>query len=891
MGSGSGLEGRRSRLDEHMSMRASPPWIGLRPVFIVALALSSCRDAPDPRDRPSQPEPFTTIDDLVTYAGCAQVWLEDRPRCVFEPGKPIRLWLDRPEGTEVTVTVDGHALPATTHIVPGMDGFRLEVIPDEGAEELVVELPRQRLTWSLPLRTRSEKTVPPPGVETSDIVYAAIGSAYPFIEVGQGRQALTRLTAIEDRVERYPKGKAAIATHRGIAYWNQGRFHDAAASLGEGVSFAVRLHDSELIADAIHMYAGVAAELGYWDAAVEWSDRVLDLANGTPELIPCGQLARIMSTVGYAHLLRARYRGEPASRARSLLEKALKYVGPAGSCPEPGSVPGIVLSLADEALDRNEPNEALGILQTIDIDAAPTADQRLRLYDARARALDGAEHPLAERDRVLAQLEHEVTEAGLPEGRWRLELRRGDLLRGQGRLDVAIAAYRRAEEEALAIAELAAVGIGRESTTALHARSTERLVGLLVEQGRPEEALCSAREAQARRTQGVRGGLSTDEQRQVIEPAIDQYQSARSALDQALVREKVLPRKDRDALHLEVEAKDRALAKLVNEILLEQSTWRPSCADLSPRRPGELLLGLYPGQHGWLVFVQDDMGTEARILEGGPTHALHDPSLGAELLEPLSERLAAAKRVRVLSSGRAQQIDVHLLLWRGAPLLEHAPVTYGAELPRSTSAGPPDTKPNALLLADPTETLRQAPKEVMAAAGWMTTQGWTLDVLTPDEADRARVHEALARSSLFYFAGHGVHARGTTPERNLPPYAGGSQGWPAHLRLKSGSKLEIHDILMLRSAPTHVALLGCETGVPSSAGGGMSLALAFLVAGAQQVVATPVETTEEISYATGVGLLSGMSDIGVDLAAGLREAQLEMLRSGAPVGRYRVWVR
>lgn len=873
-----------------MSTRAPAHWIERCTVLVVALGLS-CRDAPESRDAPGQPEPFTTVDDLVTYGGCAQVWLESRPRCLFAPGKPIRLWLDRPEGTDVTVTVDGVAQPATTHLVRGMGGFRLEVMPEDGAEELVVQLPRERLTWSLPLRTWSEEAVPPPGIETSDIVYGAIGRAHPFIKKGRGSEALTQLVPIKPRVERYPKGKAALATYSGIAYWNQGRFHDAAASLGEGVSFAVRLHDSELIADAIHMYVGVAAELGYWDAAVEWGDRVLDLAKGDAELIPCVPLARIMSTVGYAHLLRARYRGEPASRARSLLEQALARVGPTGSCPEPGSVPGIVLSLADEALDRNEPDEALGILSAIDVDRASTADERLRLYDARARAMDGAGRPLAEREKVLAQLQREVTEAGLPEGRWRLELRRGDLLRGQGQLEQAVEAYQRAEQEALAIAELAAVGIGRESTTALHAQSTERLVGLLVALGRPDDALCVAREAQARRIQGVRSTLATGVHRETIDPAVDQYQSARRAIDEALARKKLLPRMRRDAIHLEVEAKERALAKLANGILLEQSTWRPSCEDLSPRRPGELLLGLYPGQHGWLVFVQDDIGTETHEFKGGPTRALHDPTLGAELLEPLTERLAAAERIRVLASGRAQEIDVHLLLWRGAPLLEHAPVTYGAELPRSSRPLRPDAKPSALLLADPTETLPQAPKEVLAAAGWMKAQGWTLDVLAPDTADRARVREGLARSSFFYFAGHGVHELGLSPERSLPPYAGGSQGWPAHLRLKSGSKLEIHDVLMLRPAPTHVALLGCETGVPGSAGGGMSLALAFLVAGAEQVVATPVATTEEISYDTGLGLLLGMSDTGVDLPTGLREAQLKMLRDGAPVGRYRVWVR
>ncbi len=868
-----------------MSTRVQVYWFGLCGALVVAFALACRHDRADP------PISFTSVDGLVTYAGCAQVWLEAKPRCLFESGKPIRLWLDQLEGTEVKVLVDGHALPSTTQIVPGVGGLRLDARPGDDAQELVVELPSKGLRWSLPLRRSSGDVQPPPGVETSDVVYEAVRDVYQRMGEGRPSEALKRLAEVKEQAERYPKGKAVLATFRGVVLWAQGRHHDAATELRDGVSFAMRLHDPELIVDAIHMYAAAAVELGYWDAAVEWGELVLTLARDERDLIQCDSLAKIMSTVGYAKLLQARYRRESSDSARLLLEQARSRVIPAGECPGPETVQGIALSLANEALDRSDTDGALDILSTIDIHAAPTADQRVRLYDALLRALDGAGHPMAERQRVLAALEDEVTEAALPEGRWRLELRRGDLLRRQGHFEEAIAAYRKAEGEALAIAELAAVGIGRESAVTLHAQSTESLVGLLVEQDRPEQALCAAREAQARRTQGVGAVPATAQQRGVIDPAREKYELAMRELDEALASARTLTRRELKALQLEVKSTERALAKLVNEILRKQSTWRPACEELVPRRSGELFVGIYPGSGKWLVFTQNDAGTEVHELAGGPIHALDDPLLGTELLDPLSGPLAAAKRIRVLGSGRAQEIDVHLLSWRGAPLLEHAPVTYGAELPRLAGPRAPDVKPTALLVHDPTETLPQARKEVLEAANWMATRDWALNVLDPEDADRVRVLDALARSSFFYFAGHGQHRLGHSPAYSLPPYAGGSLGWPAHLRLRSGSKLEIQDVLMLTSAPTHVALLGCETGVPGSAGGGMSLALAFLVAGAEQVVATPVETTDERSQATGLGLLSGMEGPGVDLAAGLRVAQMKMLRRGIPPGRYRVWVR
>jgi hypothetical protein len=237
----------------------------------------------------------------------------------------------------------------------------------------------------------------------------------------------------------------------------------------------------------------------------------------------------------------------------------------------------------------------------------------------------------------------------------------------------------------------------------------------------------------------------------------------------------------------------------------------------------------------------------------------------------------------------AQQVDVHLLTWNGRTLVEHVPVAYGAELPRLPPM--PKRAPVALVVADPTETLVLSPKEVDAATRSLAAHGWTLEVPAPADANRERILADLTRATFFYFSGHGEHDERPTRGRALPPYAGGTADWPARLRLALPTMLEVQDVLMLPSAPRHVALLGCETGVPSGTGGGMSLALAFLVAGAEAVVATPEETKSELAFATGLGLLESMPASTPDLVDGLSSTQATMLARGEPVGRYRVWVR
>lgn len=829
----------------------------------------------------------------LDYAGCTQVLLGKTPCCIFDPGVPLRLWLIRHDSRKATVHVDGERWSAEEYLVEGMRGVGLSVELPPDARRLSIDFVEPRAQWLMNVVSKN-----PDGssahVPTSEDVDVVLGRAYMTALAGNYVRALDLLDRVEPLASRYPKGRADLATYRAGVLWQQGRLHDAATALRVGVTFSMELRDNELLEDALPFYAGILAELGYADAAADWAEEALLLTRAGPwwtHPVRCWNRGKVLSTLGYVQLLLTRQRDGGLDHARALFEEALEWVGPGGRCPDPDSVPGIVLSLANVELDRGKPLEALLTLSAWGPLEGLTFDQQLRLEDVDLQARVRLGRPLAELQESLRRLEQAQAGVATPEGRWRLELRRGDILERQSHIDEAEVAYSEAEKASQRLAELAAVGVGRYASVVSHAQSAERLAHLLVDQGRRDEALCVLREARARQIQAVGRRPSTHAERLKLGRAIEGLQAAQRVHEDELLRSRELPRREREIRIQRIEHdEEQRLSELTNEILQAQSTWRPACDELVPRRINEVVLGLYPAQGGWFVFLQDDEGTEARWLDGGPSYDLGNHALGEELLAPWIDRLGMASQVRVLAAGQAQEVDVHLLAVEGRRLVEMVPVVYGTELPRFGSMTPSPGRV-ALLVRDPTGSLRNAERDVKAAAEWMEAREWVVDSLGPEDADRSRVLDALERVSLFYFSGHGEHDVGDPRVHALPPYAGGVRAWPGRLALKLPTELEVHDVLMLDSAPRHVVLLGCETGVPMGNGGGMSLALAFLVGGAEEVVASPTNEDDSVSYATGLGLLSGISEKGVSLTDGVHSAQREMLLRGEEVGRYRVLVR
>jgi hypothetical protein len=832
---------------------------------------------------------ITPIAAPVRYAGCAEVWLEPKPRCVFDPTQELLLWIDDVDPARVEVRVNAMPWAYETQRVDDLAGVRLRGRLPADATILELTLVGEAVEpWSLPLVAQGTAS-PASGIRTSKDIDKDLEDAFNDARDGKHQQALDRLDAVEAEAGLYPKGHADHATYRGIALWWQGRFYDAAVSLRQGVVFATALEDPDLEGDALPMYAAVLAELGYIDAAIHWATLIQSFVLDD-ERFPCEARAQLLSTLGWVHLVSAMQDGLPLTTARALLEEGSSLVGPGGECPEPIAVPGLSLSLALVDLREGRAADAHARLLGIDQDQA-TRDERLRIRDADAQALLALGDPDAAAV-AIDRLAEAVTYDDTPEGRWRLALREGDLLVLQGRGEQAVEAYRRAEQHSLEILELAAVGVGRETAALLHAQSTEGLVSQLVALGRPEEALCAAREAQARRIQAVPHDPEVPE---AIASASAHYAEARWEVDAELGKGQHSSTNDLERLKAAAARSEQALAETADEILRQRSTWRPACEDLTPRRPAELLLGLYPFQRGFMVLVQDDQGTEGRWIAGGLAYAPTDQRLGQELLEPLGARLEAAKAVRVLASDWAQGIDVHLLEWKGTSLVEHLPVVYGAELPQRTGAPEdPHRAKRALLVQDPTESLLGPEAEVRVIRAELARLGWEIEAPPPELADRQNLRDGLEQAGFFYYAGHAEHDVSREQSLWLPPYAGGTRAWPARLRLRFAppATFDIQDILMLDSgAPAKIALIGCQTGVPGGAGGGMSLALAFLVAGADEVVATPEVTADAIGRATGEGLIAGFSRDGVSLADGLRAAQQGLLQRHEPVGRYRVWVR
>lgn len=803
---------------------------------------------------------------------CEELWLEARVRCVFSPDRPLQLWIDDERSADVEVLVDGRVItglrPEQSDVVD-IRGFGLEVRLPVDAALLEVRVRGSSMDpWSLPLVLKGSEARHP-GVLTSIDVSAAFSKVYYECLLGDYQAAERTLEEIEPFALRFPKGRADLMTFRGIVQWHRRKLHDAASSLRDGVMFATKLDDAVLFEESAPLYAATLAELGYLEGAEYWAKRAVGILHP-----PCEDAARLRSTLGWVGVMQAQLRGHAPPETRQWLQEGLSLV--ATDCPSNDILPGLLLSMALLDLHEGKPSDALSRLLKIEYARVTHRDEEVRLRDARVQALVALRR-LEEADVALAELRQAVERGGGPEGRWRLALRRGDLHHARGWADDAMAAYREAEGEVPKLMAISALGLGRQTAAFLHRQSHQRLVSSLVEQGRLDQAFCVAREAQARRLSSSNGL-----QRRELQAVINRYLSISEALDRRydeFRRGTVSEREDLAAQIADIERERNEL--LESELAADVSA--PTCEDLMAHSADELLLGLYPAGRDWLVFVQDRRGTAAFRIE--PRERALE-----EILERVGDRIADARRVRVLASGEAQEVDVHLLRWRGAALVQHVPVVYGAELPRTKAvAWVPGGHPRTLIVADPTGTLPMALPEVRVVGNVLRALGWAIDAPDPIDIDDALVRERLPAASLFYYAGHGEHDAGGARAGMLPPYAGGTKAWPSHLSLVPPAVFDTHEIQLLDAVPDHVALIGCETGVPDYLGG-TSLALAFLQAGAEEVVATPDETDDLVGARTGVRLLFGASTGGIDLARGLQRAQKDLLERGMAVGRYRVWV-
>jgi cellulose synthase operon protein C len=577
---------------------------------------------------------------------------------------------------------------------------------------------------------------------------------------------------------------------------------------------------------------------------------------------PCAR-AHWLSNVGWGRILE-RESGKAVAPAIAELEQAVALFR--GACGEPDGLINALLNLAialEQAERAAEAENALAQYRALDPDPAPRYATWSLEVEARLALRDGdAPRSLATYDRLRA-----LAAAQSPESRWRAAVGRGRALAAMNDSS-ASDAYEEAERMLWAESLLVPVHAGRDTFVSGRDVATREYVDLLLRADRAADALAVVRRSRARYLHSVRldGSFS---------PKIAAYLDERGVAQP----EDVWGLSDPSRAGLE-----RRLRRVRSDLLAlldELSTTIAAQTDASALTPppvaaGELLLAWYPLQADWAAFAATTSGV--RVQRVPAPVALDDPAaLGASLLSPFERDIDEAQIVRVLAYGPLRAVDIHALPLGDRPLFAHKPVVYGLDVPWGTSGPRPPLQ--ALVVGDPGGDLPNARSEARAVAGVLASRA-PVDTLIGDVATRERVSARIATATFFHYAGHAAFS--------------GRGGWESELRLAGDGTLKIDDVLTLAHTPASVVISGCEGGetdadVPAE---GMGLAHAFLLAGAEVVVAP----TRRVRDADAEWLMRAFYEhwaAGESLAVALQRAQLELVRTrpGADGAAFRALVR
>lgn len=523
------------------------------------------------------------------------------------------------------------------------------------------------------------------------------------------------------------------------------------------------------------------------------------------------------------------------------------------------------LNLAYDALERGEAAAARRWLATLATRRLErTNDLWLRLLQARLERLEGKLPAARRRLRAMIADAERHDDQSL---RWAARLEHARVLEQLDRVQEALVEYAAADE--LLEEQLPLLGLGtRERFMLGRDAGTRRHVALLSASGDDEAALCVARLGRTRALRAIRERLARDAD-DTTRRAFDEYLGARLRLDAEYdatfweASAKAATRQRREILRAR-EDEERRFETLMRERGRGPAPV-PGCDALSRPAAGALDLHYVRLERGWVGFAMDEHGVVTRKDLGGL--ALDDHArLGAALLTPFDAQLRAAERVRVMATAELFSVPIHALPFGAPGLLLHDQLTvvYGLDLPKSPRSAEP-TGP--ALVLEPPSNLPRAHAEAGLITAALRERGATVewidgDVEAPPSAPLlgARVLSALPEASWFHYVGH---AR-----------ADDGGGWDSELVLAADGTMAIRvaDVLALPAVPRTVILSGCETGVvdPQSLGGGMSLAHAFILAGAQVVVAT----THEIGDEDAIALMG-------DLYGALEHGALERLDGAA----------
>lgn len=646
----------------------------------------------------------------------------------------------------------------------------------------------------------------------ANAAYAAIFGQLDYMEAQRHVDAL-RARPID------LEGQISSAYYGGLLAHQIGRFDEALASLEHAGELAERAHHTSYLGSIIAEQAVVLAELGRFDEAEALAHEA------TTKLAPDDPL--LTSIQHEATWVRILHREDepglpdPSSTLQALLEHADLTDADANKYR---------LNLAIAASQSNDHERAARVL--VPLDRAQLNRQEQVFFElVKARiAHHAGELPLArehlERGRLLAELVgHEAFLLRVRLARAWLEREAGDR-----------AAARREHELAEALEDRLALGIGAQlgrstfSTARRHDRAAH--VELLLELGDRAAALCTVLGARARhlRSLSVRHGAAPvdptrrDRQRELLL----RHAELRDQLEQrrrddwklsVVELERLSERNERDRVRIDALATE-AMALVERE----PAPW--SCDHVRSPAREHALLTMHPAvdADGWWVML-DRAGVvetvHVRIDRAAAGGGVEQAVVRALTTLVGEGRLAGVRTLTVVPLGELGAVDVHRL----APLQDSAglQVVYGLGLGRAARAVAADG--SAVALAGGGGDLREPEAEVDEVRAALVQHGWTLrDAWAPADEPQP---------TLLHYAGHGRHA--------------GPSGWDSTLELAEGP-LSAEQIIAHQRAPAVVVLGACDAAATDAKvlDGGMNMASAFLLAGAELVIAPsrPVADTD-----------------------------------------------
>ncbi|MCB9547955.1 MAG: CHAT domain-containing protein [Myxococcales bacterium] len=607
----------------------------------------------------------------------------------------------------------------------------------------------------------------------------------------------------------YAPGIATVGVYRAQVARTAGDLRGALRAFSTPEQVAARLGMDALARVIQSERAGVLHEMGRHDEAL-----ALLAAAAEAEVAPCRRASILNNQAVVLASL-----GGPEALERGLAV-ATTALGLVAGCPDVDSRVRLALTTADVELRLGRVEAAAARVAAVNPENRRVALWR-GLLDARIQVARGAYDAAVAGFRRLAA---DAEARGLIELRHRAEVGAGRALAAAGQADAALAAFEQAGRTLTELFYRVPVGEGREAFLGDRDEGAHAHAALLLDLGRPAEALAVARTARAQALAALQrpariGALSEEARRRWL-AAIGEHQRLKAELeadDWSLTAAQRAERAaERPALELRLKV---ALDEAYSALPAGVATPTPP-----PLAPGEALLLVQAAEAGWLVFFADAAGVEGRLAP--PVAASADPAtLVATFLAPFEARVLAARRLRLLLPGALAARDWHALPLGEGPLAAQIEVVYALDLPEDSREAAGDR----LVVADPRGDLAGA-----RATGEALGHEAGTRLLLGDGARRAAVLAALPAADAFVYAGHGDFV---------------GDGWSSHLRLAGQDTLAAGDLLLLPRVPRLAVLAGCETSVAPDHGSvpGMSLAHAFAIAGSEAVVATHRPIADESS--------------------------------------------